>query len=117
LADNRVFTEWFRLVIENLDDRVRGVRALVQRVEEASVSVGGDVVGQVGAGLCVLIGVTHDDTADLAKRLAQKLWKLRIFEDGDGKMNRSVAERCTAIAAKETARRISKRPVLRWRPL
>lgn len=68
------------------------MRALVQRVEEASVSVEGEVVGSVGHGLCVFVGVTHDDTPALAQRLAQKLWKLRVFEDDDGKMNRSAED-------------------------
>lgn len=56
------------------------------------MSVGGEVVGSIAAGLCVLVGVTHDDTPAHASRLADKLWKLRIFEDDDGKMNRPVAD-------------------------
>lgn len=68
------------------------MRAVVQRVERASVSVGGEIVGSIGAGLCVLVGVTHDDTVARASKLADKLWKLRIFEDAGGKMNRSVAD-------------------------
>jgi D-tyrosyl-tRNA(Tyr) deacylase len=68
------------------------VRALVQRVSEASVDVGSERIGSIGAGLCVLVGVTHtDDEAD-ARRLAERLWHLRIFEDDDGKLNRSAAE-------------------------
>jgi D-tyrosyl-tRNA(Tyr) deacylase len=61
-------------------------------VERATVSVGGEVVGSIAAGLCVLVGVTHDDTPAHGSRLADKLWKLRIFEDDDGKMNRPVAD-------------------------
>ncbi len=68
------------------------MKALVQRVERASVHVDGEVVGAIGPGLCVLVGVTHSDTAAIAQRLAQKLWKLRIFDDDDGRMNRSVAD-------------------------
>ncbi len=68
------------------------MKAVVQRAAHASVTVDGEVIGQIGAGLCVLIGVTHDDTADQAVKLAAKLWKLRIFEDDDGKMNRAVHE-------------------------
>jgi D-tyrosyl-tRNA(Tyr) deacylase len=68
------------------------MRGLVQRVERASVTVDGEVVGAIGAGLCVLVGVTHDDTVDAAAKLARKLWELRIIEDGDGLMNRSVAD-------------------------
>jgi D-tyrosyl-tRNA(Tyr) deacylase len=68
------------------------MRALVQRVSEASVSVGGEVVGSIGAGLCVLVGVTHTDDRDLADRLAEKVANLRVFDDDDGVMNRSLHE-------------------------
>ncbi len=68
------------------------MRAVIQRVERASVSVDRTVVGAIDAGLCVLVGVTHDDTETEAIKLADKLWKLRVFEDGDGKMNRSVVD-------------------------
>ncbi len=66
------------------------MRAVVQRAAHASVTVDGEVIGQIGAGLCVLVGVTHDDTEEQAKKLAAKLWKLRIFEDDEGKMNLAV---------------------------
>jgi D-tyrosyl-tRNA(Tyr) deacylase len=69
------------------------VRAVVQRVSVASVSVDGEVVGAIGAGLLVLVGVTHDDDEARARRLAGKLWHLRVFEDAAGAMNRSLAER------------------------
>ncbi len=73
------------------------MRGLVQRVERASVDVtddGGDreQVGAIGAGLCVLVGATHDDTVDQADRLADKVWHLRILEDEAGVMNRSLAQ-------------------------
>lgn len=74
------------------------MRALVQRVVRAQVTsrrTGGDaweVAGSIGAGLCVLVGVTHDDTRVEADKLASKLWGLRIFDDDDGVMNRSVAD-------------------------
>ena len=68
------------------------MRALVQRVSRAAVHVDGEVVGGVGPGLCVLVGVTHDDGEREAVRLAEKVWHLRIFEDDDGAMNRSVAD-------------------------
>jgi D-tyrosyl-tRNA(Tyr) deacylase len=72
------------------------VRAVVQRVERASVTVvDGDrreVVGSVGRGLCVLVGVTHDDAPDAARKLADKVWHLRVFDDVDGVMNRSAAD-------------------------
>jgi D-aminoacyl-tRNA deacylase len=68
------------------------MRGLVQRVERASVTVGGEVVGAVGRGLCVLVGVTHDDTVDTARKLADKIWNLRVMDDDAGVMNRSVAD-------------------------
>jgi D-tyrosyl-tRNA(Tyr) deacylase len=70
------------------------MRGLVQRVGRASVTVrpGGEVVGAIGRGLCVLVGVTHDDDADRARALATKLWNLRIFPDDDGAMNRSLSQ-------------------------
>jgi D-aminoacyl-tRNA deacylase len=68
------------------------MRALVQRVSEAQVTVDGRVVGAIGPGLCVLVGVTHDDDHERARRLAAKLWHLRIVDDDAGVMNRSLAE-------------------------
>lgn len=68
------------------------MRAVVQRVTEASVTVDGGVVGSIGPGLCVLVGVTHGDTEAQASKLADRLSKLRIFADEDGKMNRSVVD-------------------------
>jgi D-tyrosyl-tRNA(Tyr) deacylase len=57
------------------------MRAVVQRVSEASVQVEGKIVGQISKpGLCVLVGVTHDDTQEHARRLAAKLWTLRILD-------------------------------------
>ncbi|CAG7616458.1 D-aminoacyl-tRNA deacylase [Actinacidiphila bryophytorum] len=57
------------------------MRAVAQRVSEAKVVVDGQPVGAIGAGLCVLVGVTHDDTAEKAAALARKLWTLRILPD------------------------------------
>ena len=68
------------------------MRALIQRVRKASVSIGGTVAGQIGPGLLVLFGVTHSDTESDAAYLAEKLANLRIFEDEAGKMNRSLIE-------------------------
>lgn len=68
------------------------MRGLVQRVSKASVSVAGEVVGEIGAGLCVLVGVTHDDTEATARKLADKIWGLRVIDDENGVMNRSVAD-------------------------
>lgn len=63
------------------------MRALVQRVSRASVRVDGEVVGEIGAGLLVLLGVTHADDPAAADKLAAKLLKLRVFPDADGRMN------------------------------
>jgi D-tyrosyl-tRNA(Tyr) deacylase len=68
------------------------VRAVVQRVSEASVSVDGRVTGSVGVGLCVLVGVGTQDAEADARWLADKVADLRIFEDEAGKMNRSVLD-------------------------
>jgi D-tyrosyl-tRNA(Tyr) deacylase len=57
------------------------MKAVVQRVTRAQVDVGGSTVGQIGTGLLVLLGVTHDDTPALAERLAAKIWNLRILRD------------------------------------
>ena len=64
---------------------------LLQRVTEASVTVDGEVVGAIGPGLCVLVGVTRDDTARTADRLAERLLAYRVFPDDKGRMNRSLA--------------------------
>lgn len=68
------------------------MRALVQRVSRASVTVAGQVVGAIGPGLCVLVGVTHDDDEARAARLAERLWHLRVFPDDADLMNRSLAD-------------------------
>jgi D-tyrosyl-tRNA(Tyr) deacylase len=69
------------------------VRALVQRVSRAAVRVGGDTVSEIGPGLLVLLGVTHDDTEAGCDRLADKVRALRIFEDAGGRMNEALGER------------------------
>ena len=69
------------------------MRALVQRVTRASVTVDGEVVGAIGPGLLVLLGVTHDDTDADADRIAAKLRALRIFDDADGRMNEPLGDR------------------------
>ena len=73
------------------------MRGLVQRVTSASVTLvvegkAGETVGEIGPGLCVLVGVTHDDTIANAHKLADKVWNLRILDDEAGVMNRSVAD-------------------------
>ena len=69
------------------------MRALVQRVARAAVTVEGRRVAEIGAGLLVLVGVTHDDDADRADRLAERVRLLRIFDDPEGRMNEPVGER------------------------
>jgi D-aminoacyl-tRNA deacylase len=73
------------------------MRAVVQRVSEARVTVDGEVVGEIGLGLCVLLGVAADDTLEDVTYTASKVVGLRIFEDADGKMNRSLAEQGGAM--------------------
>ena len=68
------------------------MRLLVQRVREASVEADGNVVARIGAGLLVLAGIAGDDTADDREWLARKLVELRIFDDDQGVMNRSVLD-------------------------
>jgi D-tyrosyl-tRNA(Tyr) deacylase len=69
------------------------VRALVQRVSEASVTVAGERVAAIGPGLLVLLGVTHADRPEDADRLAGKVRALRIFPDADGRMNEPLGDR------------------------
>ncbi len=68
------------------------MRAVVQRVSQARVLIDQEVVGQIGRGLLVLLGVTHADTPEDARRLADKVIGLRIFGDAEGKMNLGLAE-------------------------
>jgi len=68
------------------------MRAVVQRVKRAEVRVDSGVVGRIGCGLVVLLGVSKDDTAAAGEGLAEKIANLRIFDDGQGKMNRSLLE-------------------------
>lgn len=68
------------------------MRAVVQRVSRAKVTVAGEVTGEIGQGLVVLLGVSEDDTQDDASYLAEKIVSLRIFPDNEGKMNRSLVD-------------------------
>jgi D-tyrosyl-tRNA(Tyr) deacylase len=69
------------------------VRALLQRVARASVEVAGERVAEIGPGLLVLLGVTHGDSSEEARWLAEKVRALRVFPDGEGRMNESLGER------------------------
>jgi D-aminoacyl-tRNA deacylase len=75
------------------------VRALVQRVSEASVVVDGETVGEIETGLAVLVGVGRSDGEQQARRLAEKVAALRVFDDADGRMNRSLLDLGDGAAA------------------
>ena len=75
------------------------MRALIQRVVRAAVRVIDDssaalTAGEIGPGLCVFVGVTHDDDESSARRLADKVWNLRVFDDDEGVMNRALSDGC-----------------------
>lgn len=75
------------------------MRAVLQRVTDARVRVDGRIVGEIGAGLLALVGVAHDDGPEDVAWLAGKIRDVRIFEDADGKLNRSLADAGGAILA------------------
>lgn len=75
------------------------MRAVIQRVRHAEVRVDGEVAGRVDAGLLVYVGIGHDDTAEIAARLAEKIAYMRIFEDDQGKMNRGVQDIAGGVLA------------------
>lgn len=68
------------------------MKFLIQRVKEASVTVDGNCLGQIGHGLLVFVGVCDADTTDIADKMIDKLTKLRIFDDSDGKTNLSISD-------------------------
>jgi D-aminoacyl-tRNA deacylase len=78
------------------------VRALVQRVSRAAVRVDGAVVAQIGPGLLVLLGVTHDDDEAAAVRLAAKVRALRVFADAEGRMNEPLGDREALVVSQFT---------------
>jgi D-tyrosyl-tRNA(Tyr) deacylase len=80
------------LVVKPAASYDRTMRAVVQRVSRAQVTVNGEIAGKIGLGLMVLLGVGRDDGEPDATYLAEKIAGLRIFEDAQGKMNRSVQE-------------------------
>jgi D-tyrosyl-tRNA(Tyr) deacylase len=69
------------------------LRALVQRVSQAAVSVENKRIAEIGAGLVVLLGIGREDTEEQADRLAEKVRALRVFDDADGRMNEPLGER------------------------
>ncbi len=78
------------------------MRALVQRVSRAEVRVADDVVGAIGAGMLVLLGITHDDDDAVCDRLADKVRALRIFADADARMNEPLGEREVLVVSQFT---------------
>ncbi len=78
------------------------MRALVQRVSAASVTVDGERVGAIGSGLLVLLGVTHDDDDATADRLADKVRALRVFDDDAGRMNEPLGDRAVLVVSQFT---------------
>jgi D-tyrosyl-tRNA(Tyr) deacylase len=78
------------------------MRALVQRVARAAVTVDGAVTGSIGPGLLVLVGVTHDDTPEVCDRLADKVRALRVFPDEDGRMNQPLGDREALVVSQFT---------------
>ena len=78
------------------------MRALVQRVSSAAVTVGGERVAAIGPGLLVLLGVTHDDGETTADRLADKVRALRVFPDAEGRMNEPLGDREMLVVSQFT---------------
>ncbi len=78
------------------------MRALVQRVTRAAVHVEGELVSEVGPGLLVLLGVTHDDDEAIAARLADKVRALRVFPDAEGRMNEPLGDREVLVVSQFT---------------
>jgi D-tyrosyl-tRNA(Tyr) deacylase len=78
------------------------MRALVQRVSRASVTVDGEVAGAIGPGLLILLGITHDDTNAICDRLAAKVRALRVFPDAEGRMNEPLGDREALVISQFT---------------
>ena len=75
------------------------MRAVIQRVTRASITVHGEVAGQIGSGLMVLLAIGRDDTSAAAESMADRIVNLRIFNDAEGKMNRSLLDTGGALLA------------------
>ncbi|MGH2840547.1 MAG: D-aminoacyl-tRNA deacylase [Solirubrobacteraceae bacterium] len=78
------------------------MRALVQRVRRASVRVDGELMSEIGPGLLVLLGITHDDDEARADKLAEKVRALRVFPDADGRMNEPLGDREVLVVSQFT---------------
>lgn len=101
------------------------MKLLIQRVREASVEVGGEITGRVDHGFLVFVGVAEEDTTEIADKMIDKMVKLRIFEDENGKTNKSIADvvetfswypslLCMRTAARETAHPLQMRAIHSW---
>ncbi len=73
------------------------MKIVIQRVKEAKVTVNEETVGQIGTGLLLLVGVCQGDTKETAEKMIEKIYKMRIFEDGEGKTNLSSADVCGEV--------------------
>lgn len=73
------------------------MRVLLQRVSGASVTIDGEVVGRIGRGFCLLVGFTHEDDASRVEWMADKVAALRLFPDGDGRMNLGLSDVAGAV--------------------
>ena len=104
------------------------MRFVLQRVKHASVKVDGELIGSIGRGYMVLMGVSDTDTEEITDKMVDKMCKLRIFEDENGKTNCSLADvdgeillisslLCTRTAATETARALRVREIQNWRTI
>ena len=93
------------------------MRAVVQRVSRAKVTVEERVTGEIGPGLMILLGVGKDDTPQVAAAMAEKVANLRIFEDEQGKMNRSLLEVKSTFACATSSSSVNPSPVRTGRSL
>lgn len=77
---------------KNFDNEVFDLKIVLQRVKKASVEVEGKIVGSIGQGYLLLLGVSHEDTRQIADNMIEKISRLRIFEDQNGKINLSISQ-------------------------
>ena len=80
------------MIEKKLQEDLQIMKLLIQRVREASVEVGGEITGRVDHGFLVFVGVAEEDTTEIADKMIDKMVKLRIFEDENGKTNKSIAD-------------------------
>ena len=92
------------------------MKAVIQRVSHASVSVGGALLSRIDAGLLILLGIRKGDSAEQVSAMARKIAALRIFTDAEGKMNLSVLDIAGAASSRSEERRVGKECRSRWSP-